>query len=71
MLTEKQFKVLMILFDNKGHAGWELANDLDMKESNLNPFLKRLEKKKFIFQGTPRKSNRPKKSEEIKKREGD
>jgi predicted transcriptional regulator len=71
MLTEKQFKVLMILFDNKGHAGWELAKDLKVEESNLNPFLKRLEKKKFIFQGTPRKSNRPKKSEEIKKREGD
>lgn len=71
MLTEKQFKVLMILFDNKGHAGWELAKDLGVEESNLNPYLKKLEKKKFIFQGTPRKSNRPKKSEEIKKREGD
>jgi len=61
----------MILFDNKGHAGWELAKDLGVEESNLNPYLKKLEKKKFIFQGTPRKSNRPKKSEEIKKREGD
>lgn len=59
MLTEKQFKVLMILFDNKGHAEWELAKDLKMEESNLNPFLKRLVKKKFIIQGPPRKSEKP------------
>ncbi len=83
MLTETQFKVLMILFDDKGHAGWELAEALGMEESNLNPLLKRLEKKEFIFQGSPRKSNRPKKPKgynksknvkkvaEIEKREGD
>lgn len=65
MLTERQFKVLMILFDNKGHAGWQLAEDLDMEESNLNPYLKKLEKRKFIVQGQPRKSMKP------KKREGD
>lgn len=68
MLTETQFKVLMILFDDKGHAGWQLAETLGMEESNLNPLLKKLEKKNFIFQGPPRKPNRPKKS---KKRDGD
>jgi hypothetical protein len=67
MLTESQFKVLMILFDDKGHAGWELAEALGMEESNLNPLLKRLEKRKYIFQGLPRKSNRPKKLKEYKK----
>ena len=65
MLTEPQFKVLMILLDNKGHAGWQLAEDLEMKVSNLNPYLKDLEKRKFVIQGPPRKSMKP------KKREGD
>ena len=65
MLTEPQFKVLMILFDDKGHAGWKLAKDLGMEESNLNPYLKKLENRKFIVQGSPRKSTRP------KRREGD
>jgi hypothetical protein len=67
MLTETQFKVLMILFDDKGHAGWELAEALGMEESNLNPLLKRLEKKNFIFQGSPRKSDRPKKPKGYKR----
>jgi hypothetical protein len=61
MLGEPQYKVLMILFDNKGHAGWELAEDLGVKESNLNHFLKNLVERKFIFQGTPRRSTKPKK----------
>ena len=65
MLTEPQFKVLLILFDDKGHAGWQLAGDLKMADSNLNPYLKELEKRKFIFQGPPRISVKP------KKREGD
>jgi hypothetical protein len=54
-----------------------------MEESNLNPLLKKLEKINFIFQGQPRKSERPKKPKgyknsknsekviEIEKREGD
>jgi hypothetical protein len=71
MLTETQYKALMILFDDKGHAGWELADTLRMEASNLNPLLKKLEKKNFIFQGPPRKSNRPKRSSKIEKREGD
>jgi len=61
MLTEKQYKVLLLLLDNAGHAGWELAKILGVEESNLNPFLKRLEKRKFIIQGNPRKSARGKK----------
>ncbi len=65
MLTESQFKVLIILFDDQGHAGWELAKNLEMKESNLNPYLKKLEERQFIIQGTPRKSTKP------KRREGD
>jgi hypothetical protein len=69
MLTETQFNVIMILFDDEGHAGWQLAEILGMEESNLNPLLKRLEKKKMIFQGLPRKSNRPKKPKGLKKSE--
>ena len=69
MLTETQFKVLMILFDDKGHAGWELAEALGMQESNLNPKLKKLEKRNIIFQGQTRKSNRPKKPKGLKKSE--
>jgi len=67
MLTETQFKVLMMLLDDKGHAGWELAEALGMEESNLNPLLKRLEERGFIFQGMPRKSDRPKKPKGYKK----
>lgn len=61
MLTEPQFKVLMILFDDKGHAGWQLAEYLNMKASNLNHYLKDLEERKFVVQGHQRKSTRPKK----------
>jgi hypothetical protein len=61
----------MILLNDEGHAGWRLAETLDMEESNLNPLLKKLEKRNFIYQGPPRKSNRPKKPERIVKREGD
>ena len=43
----------------------QLAEDLDVEESNLNPYLKKLEKRKFIIQGLPRKSTKP------KRREGD
>jgi DNA-binding Lrp family transcriptional regulator len=57
----------MILFDDKGHAGWELAEALGKEESNLNPRLKELEDRGFIFQGPPRKSNRPKKPKGYKK----
>jgi predicted transcriptional regulator len=66
MLTETQFQVLMILFDDKGYAGWQLAEKLGVEESNLNPLLKKLQEKDFIFQGQPRKSNRPKKSKKYK-----
>ena len=70
MLTESQFKVLLILFDDKGHAGWELAEKLGMENSNLNPLLKKLEQRNLIFQGAPRKSTKPKKRKG-QRREGD
>jgi hypothetical protein len=59
MLTKTQVKVILILLDDKGHAGWELAKYLGekTKERNLNPILKDLEKIGIIFQGEPRKSN--------------
>jgi hypothetical protein len=63
MLTEPQFKVLLILFDDKGHAGWELAKDLHKAESNLNPYLIDLMNRKLIFQGPQRISTKPKRRE--------
>lgn len=67
MLTETQVKVILILLDNDGHAGWELANILEMKTSNLNPILKKLEEVGIIRQGDARKSTR----ERQRHKEGD
>jgi len=61
MLTESQFKVLLILLDDKGHAGWELADYLEMEDSNLNPILKGLESLGIIYQGEARKSRKQQK----------
>jgi hypothetical protein len=54
MLTQTQVKVILILFDDEGHAEWELANWLKMATSNLNRILKKLVKLQIIFQGEPR-----------------
>ena len=58
MLTKTQVKVILILLDNKGHAGWELAEYLRMEDSNLNPLLKKLEKVGIIYKGESRSSKR-------------
>jgi hypothetical protein len=58
MLTQTQLKVILLLLDNKGHAGWELAKYLDVEDSNLNPILKDMERLGIIYQGEPRKSTR-------------
>jgi hypothetical protein len=60
MLTEPQFKVLMILFDDKGHAGWELARDVGKRDSYLNLYLGKLMTRKFIIKGDVRKSTKQK-----------
>ncbi|MFZ3147774.1 MAG: hypothetical protein WA137_01890 [Methanothrix sp.] len=57
MLTETQVKVILILLDNRGHAGWEISEHLEMEHSNLNPILKELEEEGIIYQGEPRKSS--------------
>lgn len=67
MLTERQVKVILILLDNEGHAGWELANILEMSNSNLNPILKKLKQIGIICQGDARKSTKERK----KHKEGD
>jgi hypothetical protein len=65
-LTETQVKVILILLDNKGHASWELAEWLKMKDSNLSPLLKDLRaSRKIIRKGRSRLSKR----EHIKKGE--
>lgn len=58
MLTKAQVKVILILLDNKGHAGWELAEHLGMEDSNLNPLLRDLEKRNIILKEGFRKSRR-------------
>lgn len=58
MLTKTQVKVILTLLDNKGHAGWELAEYLEMEDSNLNPILKDLEKMNIIYKGNLRLSKR-------------
>jgi len=67
MLTKVQVKVILSLLDNKGHAEWELAEILKMEDSNLNPIIKKLEKKGIIYQDGFRISGR----KLGKKKEGD
>ena len=43
MLNKTQVKIILILLDNKGHPEWELAEHLNIADSNLNPVLKKLE----------------------------
>jgi len=56
MLTETQVKVVLILLDNKGHAGWEISDHLEMEHSNLNRILRELEAEGIIYQGEARRS---------------
>lgn len=58
MLTKTQAKVILVLLDNKGHPEWELAEYLEMKDSNLNRILRELEEKRLIFKGSIRSSRR-------------
>lgn len=57
----KQIKIILILLDDAGHAGWEIAKHLKMGDSNLHPILKGLESKGIIFQGEARKSGKEQK----------
>lgn len=58
MLSKTRVKVILILLDDKGHTGWELAESLEMEDSNLNPILKDLEERNIIYKGTIRLSRR-------------
>ena len=42
--------MLLILLDEKGHAEWELAKNLEIKDSNLNPILNKLQELNVIYQ---------------------
>lgn len=57
MFSKTQVKVLLILLDERGHPEWELAKILEMKESNLNPILNKLQDLDVIYQEM-RKSSR-------------
>jgi predicted transcriptional regulator len=63
MLTKTQIKIILILLDNRGHAGWEIAEYLEKEDSNLNPILKDLENKKIIYKGKSRISKKQHKKE--------
>jgi DNA-binding MarR family transcriptional regulator len=65
MLTKTQVKVILTLLDDKGHAEWELAEYLEMEDSNLNPILKDLEKMEIIYKGNFRLSKRQHENEGI------
>jgi DNA-binding MarR family transcriptional regulator len=58
MFTKTHVKILLILLDDYGHPEGELSEYLEMRDSNLNPILKRLSKMELIYQGQPRKSTR-------------
>ncbi|MCX6678062.1 MAG: hypothetical protein NTU95_08980 [Methanothrix sp.] len=59
MFSESQVKVILILLDEKGYAEWYLAEHIKMKESNLNPVLKKLKEMGIIVKKL-RDSRRPK-----------
>lgn len=63
MLTKTQLKVILVLLDDKGHAGWEIADILNIEDSNLSRTLKQLENIGIICRGEPRKSGKQKKKE--------
>jgi len=58
MLNKTQVKIILILLDNKGHPEWELAEHLNIADSNLNPVLKKLEDMKSICIGSITLSHR-------------
>ena len=59
MFSESQVKVILMLLDENGHAGWDLAEHIEVKESNLNPVLKKLEKMGIISNDEVRDSTKP------------
>lgn len=71
MFSESQVKIILILLDEDGHAGWELAEHIKMKESNLNPVLKKLEDAGIIYKTEVRDSTKPVSEPEIKENEAD
>ena len=58
MLTKTQVKVILILLDNAGHAGWEIAELLDKEDSNLNRKLGILVEMGMVYKGKSRISKR-------------
>ncbi len=60
MLTPTKLKVIFFLLDNEGHSGRDLAECLEIKESNLNPVLHEMEDMGILYQGPPRKSKKMK-----------
>lgn len=59
MLTKTQVKVILILLDNRGHAGWEIAEYLGKEDSNLNGKLRNLAEREIIYKGESRISKKP------------
>lgn len=58
MVTLTQERIILILLDEEGHAEWELAERLGMRDSNLNPVLKGLRRIGVIYRGEPRRSGK-------------
>jgi predicted transcriptional regulator len=58
MVTKTQERIILLLLDDEGHAEWELAERLGMKDSNLNPMLRSLRGMGVIYRGESRRSGK-------------
>ena len=56
MLTQTKLKIIFFLLDNEGHSGRDLAECLEIKESNLNPVLHEMEDDMHILYHGPAQS---------------
>jgi hypothetical protein len=68
MVNETQMKAILILLDDKGHAGWELAKHLDVSDSYITLQMEKLIGSNVICRGNARKSTREKGKEEHEER---
>lgn len=57
MLVETDLMILAALIDDKGHAQWELVDDLKLDKGQLSRQIKKLVDADFIYKGNPRPSS--------------
>lgn len=57
MLIETDLMILAALIDDRGHAQWELVDDLKLDKGQLSRQIKKLVDADFIYKGNPRPSS--------------